>query len=102
MDIALFVFFTAMSLLRLCLYLKVAINVMRDFTQTSFLGAIPITLDTIIVGIIVFYGNHSVAVWAAVGFYWTAVFLTLVVALGSVLVMYSRQGEVKLNDVTGV
>jgi tellurite resistance protein TehA-like permease len=91
-----------MSLLRLFLYPKVAINVMHDFTQTSFLGAIPVALDTIIVGIIIFYSRHSAAVWTAFGFYWVSVFLALFVAFGSVFVVYSRQGEVQLSSVTGV
>ena len=91
-----------MSLLRLFLYPRVAINVMRDFTQTSFLGAIPVTLDTVISGIIIFYGDRSAAVWTALGFYWASVFLTLVVVFGSVFVMHSRQGEVELSHVTGV
>jgi tellurite resistance protein TehA-like permease len=91
-----------MSLLRLFLYPKVAINIMHDFTQTSFLGTIPVALDTIIVGIIIFYGRHSAAVWTAVGFYWVSVFLTLVVVFGSVFVVCSRQGEVQLSNVTGV
>jgi len=91
-----------MSLLRLFLYPKVALNVMRDFTQTSFLGAIPVALDTIIIGIMAFYGAHPAAVWTALGFYWVSVFLTLVVVFGSVFVVYSRQGEVELSNVTGV
>jgi tellurite resistance protein TehA-like permease len=98
----LFVFFTAMSLLRLILYPKVAINIIHDFTQTSFLGAIPIALDTIILGIAIFYSQHSAAVWTALGFFWASVFLTLVGVFGSVFVVYSRQGEVELSDVTGV
>jgi hypothetical protein len=91
-----------MSLLRLFLYPKVATNVMHDFTQTSFLGAIPVALDTIIVGIIIFYSRHSAAVWTAFSFYWVSVFLALVVGFGSVFVVYSRQGEVQLSSVTGV
>jgi len=91
-----------MSLLRLFLYPKVAINIMDDFTQTSFLGAIPVALDTIIAGIIVFYSRHSAAVWTALGFYWVSVFLALVVIFGGVFVVYSRQGEVQLSKVTGV
>ena len=98
----LFAFFTAMSLLRLFLYPKVAINVMYDFTQTSFLGAIPVALDTIIVGIVIFHSYYIAAVWTALGFYWVSVFLTLAVAFGSVFGVYSGQGEVQLSNVTGV
>jgi hypothetical protein len=91
-----------MSLLRLFLYPKIAVNIMHDFTQTSYLGAIPVALDTIITSIVTFYSHHSAAVWTALGFYWVSVFLTLVVAFGSVFMMHSRQGEVQLSDVTGV
>jgi len=91
-----------MSLLRLFLYPKVAVNVMHDFTQTSFLGAIPVALDTIIVGILIFYSRHSAAVWTAFGFYWVSVFMALVVIFGGVFVVYGRQGEVQLSNVTGV
>jgi tellurite resistance protein TehA-like permease len=101
LDIVLFAFFTVMSLLRAFLYPKVAVNIMHDFTQTSFLGAIPVTLDTIIIGIVIFYSHHSAAVWTALGFYWVSVSLTLVVVFGSVFVVYSRQGEVQLSNVTG-
>jgi tellurite resistance protein TehA-like permease len=98
----LFAFFTVMSLLRLYIYPKVAVNIVHDFTQTSFLGAIPVALDTIITGIVIFYGHHSAAVWTALGFYWVSVFLSLVVVFGSVFVVYSRQSEVQLSNVTGV
>lgn len=98
----LFVFFTSMSLLRLILYPKVAINVISDFSQTSFLGTIPIAFDTIIVGIVIFYDNHPAAVWSAFGLYWACVILTTCVVCGSVFVMYHHQGGIELADVTGV
>jgi len=98
----LFVFFTFMSLLRLALYPKVAINIINDFTQTSFMGAIPVAFDTIVVGIVIFYEHHHVAIWSAFGLYWAAVLMTLCVVFGSVFAMYHHQGEHELGDVTGV
>lgn len=49
----LFVFFTTMSMIRLFWYPKLTKEVFEDFYQTSYLGAIPITLDTITVGLVV-------------------------------------------------
>ena len=101
-DIVLFVFFTVMSVLRLVWYPKVAINVLADFQQTSFLGAIPVALDTVVAGIDIFYSHRSAAVWAAFALFWASVALTATVIFGSVFVMYHHQGEQKLSDVTGV
>lgn len=98
----LFVFFTIMSLLRLFKYPKVANTVFADFTQTSYLGAIPVAFDTIIVGIIIFYSHHENAVWAAFGLFWVAILLTSIVVFSSVFVVYHHQKDVKLSDVTGV
>jgi tellurite resistance protein TehA-like permease len=98
----LFVFFTSMSFLRLTLYPKVAINVISDFSQTSYLGTIPIAFDTIIVGIIIFYEHQQAAIWSAFGMFWVSVFLTMGVVFGSVYAMHHHQGEHELGDVTGV
>lgn len=98
----LFVFFSIMASLRLILYPKVAVGIFSDFSQTSFFGAVPIALDTIIVGITLFYGSHPSAVWAAFGLYWANVFLTAAVVFGGVFAMYHHQGEHELKDVTGV
>ena len=97
----LFVFFTIMSLLRLFKYPKVAYIVFADFTQTSYLGAIPVAFDTIIVGIIIFYSHHETAVWAAFGLFWVAILLTSIVVFSSVFVVYHHQKDVELSDVTG-
>lgn len=98
----LFLFFAFLSVLRLLLYPKIAINVLADFSQTSFLGAIPIGFDTIIAGITIFYKDDPAAVWAAFGLYWASVALTVAVVFGSVFVTYHHQGEHELKDVTGV
>jgi tellurite resistance protein TehA-like permease len=98
----LFAFFTSMSFLRLTLYPKVAINVISDFSQTSYLGTIPIAFDTIIVGIVIFYERHQAAIWSAFSMFWVSVFLTTGVVFGSVFVMHHYQGEHELGDVTGV
>ena len=98
----LFVFFTSMSFLRLTLYPKVAINLISDFSQTSYLGAIPIAFDTIIVGIVIFYGHRQAAIWSAFSLFWVSTFLTTGVVFGSVFVMHHHQGEHELGDITGV
>jgi|ERR1700728_3304340 tellurite resistance protein TehA-like permease len=98
----LFLFFTFMSFLRLTLYPKVAINLISDFLQTSYLGAIPIAFDTIIVGIVIFYGHHQAAAWSAFSLFWVSTFLTTGVVFGSIFVMHHHQGEHELGDVTGV
>ncbi len=91
-----------MSLLRLIWYPKVAIHVLADFSQTSFLGTIPIAFDTIIVGIQIFYYHHPAAIWSAFGLYWASVFLTMCVVCGSVFAVYHHQEDIELTDVTGV
>ena len=90
-----------MSLLRLFIYPNVANTVFADFTQTSYLGAIPVAFDTIIVGIVIFYSHHENAVWAAFGLFWVAILLTSIVVFSSVFAVYHNQEDVKLSDVTG-
>ena len=53
LDMVLFLFFSTMSVVRLIMFPKLSKVFYKDFIQTSYLGAIPITLDTIAIGQIV-------------------------------------------------
>lgn len=102
LTIILFVFFTALGVLRCIWYPKLTRKILQDFYQSSYLGAIPVSIDTIAVGITIYYNDRDVAIWVALGLFWLAVAMCLVV--GGVVVFitsaYSEPPEMK--TVTGV
>lgn len=102
LEIVLFAFFTAMALARLILHPKVALSVLSDVNQTSYLGAIPISIDTLGVGIVLYYHEHSSGIYVAEVFYWISVTVTTLVGCGGVFAIYNRQGHHQLSEVTGV
>ena len=95
-------FFTALSVTRCILYPQLSKAIFLDFGQTSYLGAIPITLDTVLVGLLIFYADRSAAVWAAYGLWWTAVLLSLCVGTVVVFIVCAHQAPKQLDSVTGV
>jgi len=101
LDICLFVFFTAMALTRLIMFPKVALSVLNDFQQTSYLGAAPIAWETIGTGLVIFYSSHESAAYVAQVFFWIAVVFTLLVTCGGICAMYLKQKNHSLNEVTG-
>lgn len=77
-------------------------STLQDFSQSNFLGAIPMGFDTIIVGILSYYDYRPSAVWVAYVFFWISTAMTLAVSLGAVFVMFAKQSNHKLENVTGV
>lgn len=75
---------------------------LEDFSQSNFLGAIPMGFDTIIVGLISYYNYRPEAVWVAYVFFWISTAMTMCVSLGAVFVMFTHQDNHKLEAVTGV
>lgn len=98
----LFIFFSGMMIIRGILFPKLALQTFRDFAQTSYVGAVPITLDTIVVGILIFYNTHQAALWIAYALWWVAVAMSICVACAIVFVSYMWQAPIKLQAVTGV
>ncbi|TKA75881.1 hypothetical protein B0A55_04846, partial [Friedmanniomyces simplex] len=100
-DICMFVFFMLLGLLRAFMYPHVAKNVLDDFSQTSYLGAIAVAFETIILGIVSFYSHHQSAMYIAEAMYWIASAMSLFVAFGGVFFMYQRQKQHSFQDVNG-
>jgi len=75
---------------------------LEDFSQSNYLGAIPMGFDTIIVGLILIYHHKESAVWVAYVFFWISTAMTLGVSLGAVFVMFTKQDPHKLETITGV
>ena len=76
----LFIFFVTLFIIRAILHPKLTKDIVHDFYQTSYLGCIPITIDTIAIGFILFYGEMPGAVWVGYAFFWVAVFLSILVS----------------------
>jgi len=100
-DICLFAFFASLSIFRVVMYPEVAKTVIEDVSQTSYLGAVAVAFETIILGILSFYSNHQVAVYFAEAMYWIATVLGIFVACGGVFFMSQRQKPHSFPDVTG-
>ncbi|KAK5344755.1 Plasma membrane sulfite pump involved in sulfite metabolism, partial [Exophiala xenobiotica] len=60
-DICIFAFFMTLGILRVIIYPRVARTVVDDFSQTSYLGAVAVAFETIILGIVSFYSGHHAA-----------------------------------------
>ena len=73
-----------------------------EFPTSSFLGSIPISLNTIIQGIISYYDYRTSARWAVFALYWVSLVLCLMVSVGLVIVQMSRAAPQELTDVAGV
>ncbi|KAK5188675.1 hypothetical protein LTR92_011313 [Exophiala xenobiotica] len=87
-DICIFAFFMTLGILRVIIYPRVARTVVDDFSQTSYLGAVAVAFETIILGIVSFYSGHHAAMYVAEVMYWVAAALSLFVACGGVFFMY--------------
>lgn len=77
-------------------------NIIDDFSQTSYLGAIVVAFETIALGAIQFYSDRQSGVYAAEAMFWIAVAGSSFVAFGGIFFMYSQQKSHSLDDVTGV
>ncbi|KAK5200655.1 Plasma membrane sulfite pump involved in sulfite metabolism, partial [Exophiala xenobiotica] len=78
----------ALGILRVIIYPRVARTVVDDFSQTSYLGAVAVAFETIILGIVSFYSGHHAAMYVAEVMYWVATALSLFVACGGLFFMY--------------
>lgn len=83
----LFIFFTALGITRAIKHPHLTKEILQDFYQTSYLGAIPITVDTIAVGFVLFYGELEGTVWFAYSLYWVGTVLSIIV--GGIIVWLS-------------
>ncbi|KAK5332326.1 Plasma membrane sulfite pump involved in sulfite metabolism [Exophiala xenobiotica] len=101
-DICIFAFFMTLGILRVIIYPLVARTVVDDFSQTSYLGAVAVAFETIILGIVSFYSGHHAAMYVAEVMYWVAAALSLFVACGGVFFMYQRQKQHSFSDINGV
>jgi tellurite resistance protein TehA-like permease len=75
---------------------------MTEFPASSFLGAIPISFNTIIQGIISYYDYYTSARWAVFALYWVALVMALFVSFGLVIYQMSHAKPQKLSDVAGI
>lgn len=81
----------------------IAKNVLDDFSQTSYLGAVVVAWETIVLGVVQFYSNRQSGVYAAEAMFWIAVAGSLCVAFGGIYFMSSgRQKPHTLDQVNGV
>ncbi len=83
------------------LYPKLSKATLEDISQTSYLGAIPITIDTIIVGMTLFYSERTAAIWAAYGLFWVATAMSVWLGCAIVFIACDQKPH-DLEDVTGV
>jgi tellurite resistance protein TehA-like permease len=100
-DICLFTFFMTLGILRAFMFPVIAKNVIDDFAQTSYLGAIVVAWETIVLGVIQFYADHDAGAYAAEAMFWIAAVASALVAIGGIYFMYSRQRAHTLEQVNG-
>ncbi|KAK5065343.1 hypothetical protein LTR84_001181 [Exophiala bonariae] len=101
-DICLFAFFMALGILRVFMFPAIAKNIIDDFSQTSYLGAIVVAWETIVLGVAQFYSSRTAGIYAAEAMFWIAVVGSSFVAFGGIYFMYTRQKAHSLEQVNGV
>ncbi|THX89283.1 hypothetical protein D6D05_01378 [Aureobasidium pullulans] len=102
LEIVLFGFFTGMLAWRYITHPVLFKKNMTEFPLSSFLGAIPISFNTIIQGIISYYDYRTSARWAVFALYWIALVMSLGVSFGLVIYQMSKAKPQKLSDVAGI
>lgn len=102
LDIVLFCLFLGMITTRYVWYPQLFKKDILGFPNSSYFGAIPISLDTIVVGIISYYNYQSSARWTAFAFYWIAVVLSLATSFALLIVQMIAHEEHDLSDVAGL
>ena len=73
-----------------------------EFPQSSYLGAIPISINTIIIGIVSYYDYRNSARWAAFAIWCISVVLSTAVGVGLVTIQTMRTPESGVSDVAGI
>ena len=102
LTISLSLFFAVLGILRCMWYPKLTRKIVQDFYQSSYLGAIPVTLDTVTVGITIYYNDREAAIWAALGLFWVAVAMCLVVGGSVVFITFAYSEPPEMRSITGV
>ncbi|KPI43144.1 Molybdopterin molybdenumtransferase [Cyphellophora attinorum] len=101
LDIVIFAMFTLLGCLRAVRHPHALDEIFDDFSETSYMGAIVIAWETIILGIITFYADRESAVYVAQAMYWISVVASVLVSFGGIFFMYYRQKEHKMADING-
>lgn len=73
-----------------------------EFPNSSYMGAIPISINSIMIGIVSYYDYRASGVWAAFVVWWIGLFFGLCVTIGVVIIQMIRAAEQELSDVAGV
>lgn len=102
LEIVLFALFTALLLIRYIWRPVLFKKNVLEFPQSSYLGAIPISLNTIIIGIVSYYDYRSSARYAAFVVWCIALVLTMFVSLALLTVQSMRIPEQSISDVAGI
>lgn len=98
----LFFLFTIIGIVRSILHPNLTKDILQDFYQTSFLGAIPITIADIAVGFVLFYGELTGTVWMAYALFWVAVVMSIIVGCIIAWITTAMQEAPELSSVNGV
>ncbi|KAK3081495.1 hypothetical protein LTS18_006063 [Coniosporium uncinatum] len=101
-EISTFVIFAVMLTIRYIWHPKLFMKSVLEFPACSYFGAIPIAIDTSLVGIISYYGYRDGAVWVAFAFYWVAVATTILCTFGLLIVQIMKQKQHSMEEVAGV
>ncbi|KAF2101568.1 hypothetical protein NA57DRAFT_73007 [Rhizodiscina lignyota] len=102
LDVVLFGIFTVVLVARYMSYPKLMYKSISEFPTCSFLGAIPIAFDTIVEGVISYYGKHDSGKWAAFALFWVAVAMTITVSFGLLLYQMISSRRRRIEDVAGL
>ena len=102
LDMVLFVFFTVLSIIRSLFYPHLTRAIFLDFAQTSYLGAIPVTVGTVTQGLVRFHSDRFAAIWTAYGLWWIAVAMSALIGIAVVFVVSAYQKPKQLESVTAV
>jgi tellurite resistance protein TehA-like permease len=101
LDIVIFAFFTLLGCIRAYMHPQALSEIFDDFSETSYMGAIVIAWETIILGIVTFYADRGSAIYVAQAMYWIAVCASCFVAFIGIFFMYFRQKEHTMADING-
>lgn len=98
----LFFFFSLLGIIRGIRHPRLTREILEDFYQTSYLGAIPITVNAIAVGFVLFYSDMAGTVWVAFALFWISAAMSIIVGCIIVFITCAYQEAPELSSVTGV
>ncbi|KAL1305811.1 hypothetical protein AAFC00_003973 [Neodothiora populina] len=102
LEVVLFAIFIAFLLIRYISHPELFKKNLLEFPNSSYLGAIAISWNTIIQGIVSYYDYRSSAVWVCFVMYWMALAGSVLVTIGIIIVQMVRAQKQDLSDVAGV